>query len=281
MHRRAVAACLGGTVRIAARQAGGFTTDARGYGPDRRGSAARPARSGGFGSERTCGTAAIRMHQRPCLPCRAPRAWPGARGSRWAGRRCTTPAEPPRSRDGETACPAAPIRPGGCTGRGWRQNPMHQNGAGPMGSRAAQRAHHRGECGSVQTGRVRQASRWNHRCTQIHTDGPESGMGVQRRTQPTVVSSAAAPVRGPSVCIGGSMFLLALARVASCPKGFLTALCGKDPMHLNRSRCAARAHAPTGRAVQQRPHAPEQSARCGKHPMHQNQPRYAAKTPCT
>jgi hypothetical protein len=123
----------------------------------------------------------------------------------------------------------------------------------------------------VQTGRVRQASRWNHRCTQMHTDGPESGMGVQGRTQPTAHGEQrcrAGP--GPSVCIGVHRWFHVLACLGACrilPQGVShramrqrphapeqVALCGKDPMHLNQPRCAARAH------------APEQATLCGKTP---------------
>ena len=119
----------------------------------------------------------------------------------------------------------------------WRQEPMHQNRTARWAAeQLAGRITTAG--GAAQKRQAGQARQWNHRCTPMHTDGPESGMRVQSRTQPAAPGEQGRRVGpAPSVCICVHLWFHISCCLAACrplPKGL------------------------SDRAAQPRPHAPAQ-----------------------
>ncbi len=87
--------------------------------------------------------------------------------------------------------------------------------------------------GAAQKRQAGQARQWNHRCAQMHTDGPESGMLVRSQTRPAAPGEQGRRVGpAPSVCICVHLwfpFLAALPRAAPRPKRSRIAMRGKTP----------------------------------------------------
>ena len=135
----------------------------------------------------------------------------------------------------------------------WRQEPMHQNRTARWAAeQLAGRITTAG--GAAQKRQAGQARQWNHRCTPMHTDGPESGMLVRSQTQPAAPGEQGRRVGpAPSVCICVHLwfhFLAALPRVAfSC----LPCRVPHPAPSALGSRCAARPHAPARLHDRRRP----------------------------
>ena len=133
------------------------------------------------------------------------------------------------------------------------KEPMHQNRTARWAAeQLAGRITTAG--GAAQKRQAGQARQWNHRCTPMHTDGPESGMLVRSQTQPAVPGEQGRRVGpAPSVCICVHLwfhFLAALPRVAfSC----LPCRVPHPAPSALGSRCAARPHAPARLPDRRRP----------------------------
>ena len=128
------------------------------------------------------------------------------------------------------------------------KEPMHQNRTARWAAeQLAGRITTAG--GAAQKRQAGQARQWNHRCTPMHTDGPESGMLVRSQTQPAVPGEQGRRVGpAPSVCICVHLwfhFLAALPRAAPCPKRSRIALRGKTPCTCAVARPAPPAASPS------------------------------------
>ena len=116
-----------------------------------------------------------------------------------------------------------------------RQEPMHQNRTARWAAeQLAGRITTAG--GAAQQRQAGQARQWNHRCTPMHTDGPESGMLVRSQTQPAAPGEQGRRVGpAPSVCIGVHLWFHISCCLAACrplPQALSDRAARQDPMHL-------------------------------------------------